>query len=123
MKIFVKNLDESVSSNDLMQAAEKFGEVETLNIVNDVKTGKSMGIAYIEMSTREESLTAIEGLNGLEIKGKKISAQEASSEPVKKDLQGSHGKPSQGSSSFPGKKGGGFKGTNFKGGGGAARGR
>lgn len=121
MKIFVKNLDEKVSSKDLRKAAEAFGKVLSVSLINDVKTQKPMGTAYIEMSSKQETLDAIKGLKGLELKGKKITVKEAVSESVKQDSKQKSGFQS-GGNFFSGAKGG-FKKNPFTGTRGSNRGK
>lgn len=121
MKIFIKNLSEEVDAKELREAAEEFGKVNSVAIINDVESGKPSGIAYIEMASKAESEAAIKGLKGLELKGKKITAKEAAPEATSKDKAATSN--SGGFGSFKsGRTGGGFgQAGRFKGG--ANRGR
>ncbi len=121
MKIFVKNLSEKVKSSDLRKAAEEFGKVLSVSIINDIETGKPSGIAYIEMATKEEGNAALKGLKGLELKEKKITVKEAAPEVASKK-GGSRPAGAVGGSQGRHGRGGGFgQAGRFKGG--ANRGR
>jgi len=77
MNIYVGSLSLDVNDDDLKQAFEAYGQVESVKIIKDKYTGESRGFAFIEMPTNKEALTAIEGLNGEKIKGGSIVVNEA----------------------------------------------
>ena len=77
MKIYVGNLSYSVTEEDLRQAFEGFGQVESATIIKDQSSGQSKGFGFIEMPSKEEAQAAISGLNGKEIKGRKLNVNEA----------------------------------------------
>ncbi len=77
MKIYVGNLSYSVTEEDLRQAFEGFGQVESATIIKDQSSGQSKGFGFIEMPAKEEAQAAINGLNGKEIKGRKLNVNEA----------------------------------------------
>jgi len=77
MNIYVGSLSLDVNDDDLKQAFEAYGQVESVKIIKDKYTGESRGFAFIEMPTNKEALTAIEGLNGGKIKGGSIVVNEA----------------------------------------------
>ncbi|MDH5718026.1 MAG: RNA-binding protein [Spirochaetia bacterium] len=83
MKIFVKNLSEKVKAEELRKAAEEFGEIESVSIVKDPKTEKSLGIAYIETTSKEDGKAVIKGLKGIEFNGKKLTVKEAEADNAK----------------------------------------
>jgi RNA recognition motif-containing protein len=53
-----------------------YGEVVSAMIVTDRKD-RSIGFGFVEMSTEEEALAAIAGLNGTELGGNTIKAEKA----------------------------------------------
>lgn len=77
MNIYVGNLSQEVSEDDLRQAFEKFGTVDTVSIIKDKYSNQSKGFGFVEMSSKEEGLAAIEGVNGTELKGKPLTVNEA----------------------------------------------
>ena len=77
MKIFAGNLSRDVMDEDLRQAFEAFGKVETAEVVKDKFTGSSRGFGFVEMPTASEAQAAIEGMNGKDLKGRAVNVNEA----------------------------------------------
>ncbi len=77
MNIYVGNLSYKVTEEELKQAFEAFGEVESTKIIQDMYSGRSRGFGFVEMPTKTEAESAIEGLNGKEIKGRELKVSEA----------------------------------------------
>ncbi len=77
MNIYVGNLSYEVTEEDLQQAFEAFGEVESVKIIKDRFSGESKGFGFVEMPTKGEAESAIEGLNGKELKGRDLKVSEA----------------------------------------------
>jgi len=77
MNIYVGNLSYEVTEEDLKQAFEGFGQVESVNIIKDRYSGESRGFGFVEMSDKAEAESAIEGLNGKELKGRTLNVNEA----------------------------------------------
>lgn len=77
MNIYVGNLSNDVTEEDLRQAFEAFGQVSNINIIKDRFSGESRGFGFVEMPTKTEADAAIEGLNGQEIKGRAVNVNEA----------------------------------------------
>jgi RNA recognition motif-containing protein len=77
MNIYVGNLAREVVEDDLMQAFTPFGAVKSVAIIKDKFTGDSRGFGFVEMESKEAGLAAIAGLNGKDIKGRPLTANEA----------------------------------------------
>jgi RNA recognition motif-containing protein len=77
MNIYVGNLSNEVTEEDLKQAFEAFGQVESVNIIKDKYTNRSKGFGFVEMASKAEGQSAIDGLNGKELKGKAVTVNEA----------------------------------------------
>jgi len=77
MKIYVGSLSYKATEEDLKKEFESFGQVESTNIVKDRYSGESRGFGFVEMPNKDEAQSAIEGLNGRELKGRKLSVNEA----------------------------------------------
>jgi RNA recognition motif-containing protein len=76
MNIYVGNLSNEVTE-DLKQTFETFGEVESVKIIKDKYTNRSKGFGFVEMASKAEGQSAIDGLNGKELKGKAVNVNEA----------------------------------------------
>jgi len=77
MNIYVGNLAYSVTEEDLRQAFEEFGQIASASLIKDQSSGQSKGFAFVEMPVKEEAQAAISGLNGKEMKGRKLTVSEA----------------------------------------------
>ncbi len=77
MNIYVGNLSYEVTEEDLKEAFEVFGEVETAKVIKDNYSGRSKGFGFVEMSDKAKAESAIEGLNGKELKGRTLNVNEA----------------------------------------------
>jgi RNA recognition motif-containing protein len=77
MKIYVGNLSYEVTEEDLRQALGQFGQVESATIIKDKHSGQSKGFGFVEMASKAEGQSAIEGLNGKELKGRALNVNEA----------------------------------------------
>ncbi len=77
MNIYVGNLSSDVTADDLRQAFEAFGQVESANVIMDKFSGESRGFGFVEMPSKDEATAAIADMNGKDIKGKTVSVNEA----------------------------------------------
>ena len=77
MNIYVGDLSYEVSTEDLRQAFEAYGEVSVANIIKDKYSGQPRGFAFVEMPNDGEAQTAIENLNGKDLSGRQIKVSEA----------------------------------------------
>jgi len=81
MNIYVGNLSNEINEDDLRQAFEAFGQVASVNVIKDKFTGEPRGFAFVEMPAKAEAQSAIEDLNGKELKGRSLSINEARPRP------------------------------------------
>ena len=77
MKIYVGNLSYEVTEEDLRLALKQFGQVESATIIKDKHSGQSKGFGFVEMASKAEGQSAIDGLNGKELKGRTLNVNEA----------------------------------------------
>ncbi len=77
MNIYVGNLSYEVSDQDLQTAFSAFGEVTSSRIIMDRETNRPRGFGFVEMTNKTEAQAAMVALNGKDIKGRAITANEA----------------------------------------------
>ncbi|NPV05929.1 MAG: RNA-binding protein [Syntrophaceae bacterium] len=77
MKIYVGNMPYSITEEDLKQAFEAFGQVESVTIIKDKMSGQSKGFGFVEMGSADQAQAAISGMNGKDMKGRKLNVNEA----------------------------------------------
>ncbi|KPK34997.1 MAG: RNA-binding protein [Phycisphaerae bacterium SG8_4] len=77
MNIYVGNLAHDVTDDDLRQAFEAFGQVESANVIRDKFGGESRGFGFVEMPSKNEAQSAIDEMNGKDLKGRAVNVNEA----------------------------------------------
>ena len=77
MNIYVGNLSYDLTEEELKQAFEEFGQVESAKIIMDRYTGRSRGFGFVEMAVDEEAKAAIAGMNEKDLKGRTLKVDEA----------------------------------------------
>ena len=77
MNIYIGNMSFDTTEDQLRQAFEGFGEVSTVNIIKDKYSGDPRGFAFVEMSSKDEAMAAIGGLNGQDLNGRALNVNEA----------------------------------------------
>jgi len=107
MKIYVGNLSYEVTEEDLRLALEEFGQVESVTIIKDRDSGQSKGFGFVEMASKAEGQSAIEGLNGKELKGREINVNEARPRTDSRSSRGGYSGGREGKSGGRGGQGGG----------------
>jgi RNA recognition motif-containing protein len=108
MNIYVGNLSYEVTEEDLKEAFEVFGKVDTVKVIKDNYTGRSKGFGFVEMPAKSEAESAIQGLNGKDLKGRSLNVSEARPRPQAR----------RGAARPGGPRGGGPRGGGGRGGGG-----
>jgi len=68
MKIYVGNLSQEVTEEELRQEFGTFGAVTSVNIVKDKYSGRPRGFGFVEMAVVSEGQAAIAGVNGKALK-------------------------------------------------------
>jgi RNA recognition motif-containing protein len=119
MNIYVGNLSWNLTEQDLQELFAQYGEVSSAKIVTDkFNNNRSKGFGFVEMTNDEEGKAAIEALNGQEVDGRNIVANESQPKEggFKKKSFGSGGGGSRGGYGGGGGSRGGY------GGGGGSRG-
>lgn len=77
MNIYVGNLSFSTRDDDLRTAFEAYGPVDSARVVTDRETGRSRGFGFVEMSDNGAARSAMNALNGKDLQGRNITANEA----------------------------------------------
>ncbi len=91
MNIYIGNLSYEVTEEDLKQAFEAFGQVESVNIIKDKFSGRSKGFGFVEMPDKANAQSAINELNGKELKGRSVNVNEARPRTESRGGRGGYG--------------------------------
>jgi RNA recognition motif-containing protein len=81
MNIYVGNLSYEITEDELREAFEAFGQVESAKIIQDNYSGRSKGFGFVEMPEEAEAQSAIDGLDGKEMKGRTLKVNKARPRP------------------------------------------
>lgn len=77
MNIYVGNIARELSEDELREAFKQFGQISSVAIIKDKFTGQSRGFGFVEMPDNTEAQNAIAGMNGKDLKGRPLTANEA----------------------------------------------
>ncbi|MEM9887349.1 MAG: RNA-binding protein [Bacteroidota bacterium] len=77
MNIFVAKLNYDTREEDLRDAFEQFGEVDSAKIIMDKFTGRSKGFGFVEMPDDDAAREAISNLNDTDFDGRTIVVKKA----------------------------------------------
>ncbi len=86
MNIYVGNLSQEITEEDLKEAFEAFGRIDSVTIIKDKFSGETRGFGFVEISSKAEARSAIDGLDGKELKGRVLTVNEA--RPRNEDRRG-----------------------------------
>ncbi len=76
-KLFIGNLDFTVTSDDLKALFAQVGTVQDAVVIMDKMTGRSRGFGFVTMGSDDEAKAAIEKFNQYDLKGRKINVNVA----------------------------------------------
>ena len=76
-RLYVGNLSYGTTELELRELFGQMGTVADAKVVMDRETGRPRGFAFVEMSSAEEALKAIEQINGRELDGRALNVNEA----------------------------------------------
>ncbi|MFB0553484.1 MAG: RNA recognition motif domain-containing protein [Phycisphaerae bacterium] len=110
MNIYVGNLSRQTTEDDLRQAFEVFGQVESVNIIKDRFSGESRGFGFVEIPSKQEAQKAIEEMNGKELMGRAVNVNEARPRTNRREGRGGRGGGGRGGRGGRGGHGGGSRG-------------
>jgi cold-inducible RNA-binding protein len=77
LKLYVGNLDYSVTGDQLKELFAQAGSVTDAVVISDRYSGRSKGFGFVEMSNEEGVKKAIEMFNGQDFQGRKLIVNEA----------------------------------------------
>jgi len=71
-KLYVWNMSEDITEDDLREVFEQVGPVVTVEIVKDEETGKTTGLGFVTMESKNDAAKAITKFNDYPLKGKDL---------------------------------------------------
>ena len=91
MNIFVGNLSYTTDEDAIRTLFEPHGEVSSVNVIKDRETGRARGFGFVEMPNDEEGRAAIAAVDGTELDGRAIKADQARERTERRDGGGGGG--------------------------------
>jgi cold-inducible RNA-binding protein len=76
-KLYVGNLDYSLTDEQLAEHFAQAGKVAEATIISDRYSGRSKGFGFVTMGSEEEAKKAIEMFNGKDFQGRNLIVNEA----------------------------------------------
>lgn len=110
MRLYVRNLSNETTEDDLRKAFESFGQVRFVNIVRDGTTGESQGYGFVTMPLVREAQAAIEKMHGKVFNGQKVEVERARAQSEPQVRRPRRGGPGGRGDRRKGRRGGGFGG-------------
>ena len=77
MNIYVGNLPFETTDEVLQVNFTEFGEVTSARVITDRMTGRSRGFGFVEMPNATEAESAINDLNGKDMRGRNLTVNQA----------------------------------------------
>jgi RNA recognition motif-containing protein len=106
-RLYVGNLGYSVTSQELQELFEQYGQVRSAQVLSDRETGRSRGFGFVEMENDADADAAIQQLDGNDHQGRRLTVNEA-----RPRTPGGGGTPrSGGGGGYGGGGGGGYGGS------------
>lgn len=84
MKLLVRNLDRSITEDQVKELFLEYGAVQSCTVVMDKSSGVSKGFGFVEMPKAGEAKAAIKNLNNKLVGRNKIRVKKAEN----KDIEG-----------------------------------
>jgi RNA recognition motif-containing protein len=80
-KLYVGNLPYDTGEQALQELFATCGNVESVNVMRDMATGRARGFAFVEMSTEAEAQKAVTDLHDRPFGGRNLIVNEARPRP------------------------------------------
>jgi len=80
--VYIGNVEERVTRDVLLAACSTFGEVRSVDLPLDLKTGKHRGFGYVEFFETGDAADAADNLNESELFGRVLKAS-VSRQPIR----------------------------------------
>lgn len=77
MNIYVGNLPYTANEEELKELFSNHGEVTSVRIITDKDTGQSKGFGFIDITSDDDALSAIESLEGAEFQGRNLRVNQS----------------------------------------------
>ena len=77
MIILIRNIDRSVTEQEVRKLLDAHGKIRTFDLVKDKETGKSKGFGFADMADLDQTAKLIAALDGYQLGGEKLRVKRA----------------------------------------------
>jgi cold-inducible RNA-binding protein len=93
-RVYIGNIPFKATEENIRGLFAEIGEVVSIDLVTDARTGKPKGFAFVVMASDEEAQKAIESLNGTLLLDRPLSVSEANTQQPRerRDLDSGSGR-------------------------------
>ena len=93
-RLYIGNISFKATEENVRDLFAEIGEVVSINLVTDTRTGKPNGFAFVVMASDGEAQKAIEALNGTLLLDRPLSVSEANTQQPRerRDLDSGSGR-------------------------------
>ncbi|WP_193213623.1 RNA recognition motif domain-containing protein [Luteolibacter marinus] len=85
MIILVRNIDRSITEDEVLRLLKKHGKVRSFDLVRDKVADTSKGFGFADMPSLEQATQAIEALDGYQLGTRKLRVKKAASSSLLKE--------------------------------------
>lgn len=117
IKIFVGNVPPDSNELEIRKLFVPYGEIDDVIVPMDETTNKTKGFAFVLMKSDQQARTAVMGVNGHRLDGRKLVVKLAGQKPDKAKRVRTSSRPKRGGGSFGRRPGGSSGGSAGPGGG------
>ena len=87
VRVYIGNMSFVTTEDTLKNAFGQYGNVLSAEVIRDKFTEQSKGFGFVEMENEDEAKTAIAGLNGKVLEGRKLRVNFAEQKPPRKEFR------------------------------------
>lgn len=80
-KLYVGNLHTALGDDDLKSLFEPFGAIDSIEVTKDLKTGVSLGFAFVVYKATADAMQAAQQLNNMDLAGQQMKVTLAQDQP------------------------------------------
>jgi len=74
-KLYVGNLPEIITEEDLRDNFSDLGTCVSAHVIRDKHSGRSRGFGFVEMATEDEARQAVEKCRGVMLEGQRLNVK------------------------------------------------
>lgn len=86
VRVYIGNLSFKTTEDSLKNAFAQYGNVLSAEVIRDKMTQQSKGFGFVEMENESDAKSAISGLNGKDLEGRRLRVNFAEEKAPRNNL-------------------------------------